>query len=284
VTGDGWVARDTQIRYGPPQVGATIALDHSVWRVEAVEDVPLTGDEVETWARAQSPDPTTWAGRPYILTMRHLGGVYPNWVTSHIQVTQLAAVRVQATISRAGAPWMVYPPTGRWPMCSCCGEPMPCRAELEDRLIAVANARVEAFSARLPGCCWACGEPITDRQRTVTYDGDNLDMPGAAPPVFHTRNRCWAAAAEYERRWVAVSPSHERVLTYPACSGVLVVHDGGTGECRAMRGKPSSPDCVGHLSHDHILQVGCPGECPRGCAPGGRRSVADLPARPDRRR
>src|SRR5205085_8291397 len=93
--------------------------------------------------------------------------------------------------------WHVYQ-DGRWPQCSCCGEPMPCRAELEDRQVTQSLDRIARLEAIPPGACWACAEPITRRQKVVTYPGENLDLPGGQQPYFHTRGQCRPSAERYE--------------------------------------------------------------------------------------
>jgi hypothetical protein len=120
-------------------------------------------------------------------------------------------------VSRGNA-WDVYR-DGRWPQCSCCGEPMPCRAEVQDRQIDAAMDRVEEMSKRLPGCCWGCGNPITSRQQSVIYAGENLDLPGGPDVRFHLRLDCLSAATAYETKWLSVDHSRRRMLTYPKCSG-----------------------------------------------------------------
>ncbi|WP_147457223.1 hypothetical protein [Micromonospora pisi] len=175
---------------------------------------------------------------------------------------------------------------------------MPCRAELEDREVTARLAEVEVFATRLPGCCWSCGEPISSRQRAVDYPGDNLDLPGGPEARFHTRETCSGDAKRYELRWIAVDPRRERILTYPKCGGILVVHGDGSSECRSGPGlagdHESEPDCRGHLTHDHGAHAACyvgdaylarpedmPG-CPRGCSRQGHPGATGY-RRPERR-
>jgi hypothetical protein len=184
-------------------------------------------------------------------------------------------------------------------MCSCCGEPMPCRAELEDREVTASLKQVEKWAGRLPGCCWGCGEPINRRHKSVAYPGDNLDLPGGPTVVFHTRASCRGWAQAYELRWIAVDPRRERVLTWPKCGGILVVHGDGSSECSSGTGPlghehRGEHDCRGHLTHDHGSHAACyvgdrwlaresemPG-CPRGCDRRTHRGTWTTP-RPERR-
>lgn len=112
------------------------------------------------------------------------------------------------------------------------------------------------LAAILPGCCWACGEPIVGRQRGIEFEGENLLMPGAGPAVFHTshsrkasrvgyRATCRGEAEKYEERWVAAQPGRKVRLT---CPGMLFRHFGYV-ECTRLA------DCPGeeatHADHMH---------------------------------
>jgi len=251
--------------YDVPPVGALVALGHGVWRVTAVEHDP---------------------GR---LHAEWVGGARPAWAEP-----DQPNLTGRIDDPRRGSCWYVYPASGRWPMCSCCGEPMPCRNEMQDRTVGHALATVEKWATRRPGGCWGCGEPITGRQKTVEYPGENLDLPGSDAPRFHTRRQCWGAATAYERRWIAVDPRRERILTYPRCDGILIVHGDGSSECTPGRNvegaeKTGEPDCRGHLTHDHGTYSACyvagrwfadPSEwetCPRGCSRLGHPGTATSP-------
>lgn len=264
-----------------PNPGDLIALDHAVWRITAVTDLPLSDADRDVWMDVGMPDLTAWHGRPYRAGVQWVAGVRPDWADAGGAVDE-ASVDIPANNSWSGAQWDVYPASGRWPQCSCCGEPMPCRAELQDREVTSALNQVEKFAKRLPGACWGCEEPITHRQKSVTYAGDNLDLPGGPEARFHTRQDCHYSACQYELRWIAVDPRRERVLTYPKCGGMLVVHGDGSSECLSGPGPlggmhEGEHDCRGHLTHDHGSHQACyvggaylarvadmPG-CPRGC-------------------
>lgn len=273
-----WSPLGADTRYRP-EPGNLIAHTHAVWRVTAVTDLALSDADRDIWMDAGMPDLATWRHRPCRVNVQWIAGARPDWADTDGQVPA-AHVDVPASWS---ASWYVYPASGRWPQCSCCGEPMPCRAELQDREVSAGLKQVEKFAKRLPGCCWGCEEPISRRQQSVTYAGDNLDLPGGPEVRFHTRAACFHAAAQYELRWIAVDPRRERVLTYPKCPGILVVHGDGSSECHsgtaALGGvRQGEPGCRGHLTHDHGAHQACyvgdsyfarladmPG-CPRGCA------------------
>jgi len=285
-------------RTSRPEPGNLLAHLHAVWKVERVVDLPLSDTDRDVWLESGCPDLDTWRGRPYRIDVAYVAGARPDWAPTEGPV-QPAKLDVPAEQFRTGG-WYVYPASGRWPQCSCCGEPMPCRADLEDREVTKGMNEIAKHARKTPGNCWACNEEITRRQKFVLYVGDNLDLPGAAAPRFHTRSQCRGRAERYELRWIAEDPRRERILTYPKCGGILVFHADGTTECRSgeipLFGELAVPvpDCQGHLTHDHAVQVSCyvgedytakPGEfpgCPRGCDPAKHRGVGRA-KRPERR-
>lgn len=275
--------------------GDLIAYLHAVWRVVEVRNAPLGDDDHETWLRHGMPDLDKWSGRPYTVTADWIGGALSPWAEKG-DYRRRGTLRIAAG---ACTSWRVYP-DGRWPQCSCCGEPMPCRAELEDREVTGSLDRVAHLEAIPPGACWACAEPITIRQKSVTYPGENLLLPGAHHPQFHTRGKCWPSAHGYEEKWLAADPRRERILTWPWCDGILVVHGDGSSECVSGRNPvgrmcESQPDCRGHLTHDHGTHRACyvaehyfsgtewPRDaCPRGCGRKNHPGTTTTP-RPERR-
>lgn len=289
-----WYPLNARRHYRRPEPGQLIAQHHVVWRVVRVDDVPLTEDDRQVWMDSGMPDMGTWRKRPYKLSVEWVGGVKPAWVEKHGTQGSLD-VRAGARLS-----WFIYP-AERWPQCSCCGEPMPCRAELADRQVTESLERVEQMEAIPSDACWACSEPITTRQKSVTYPGENLDLPGGQQPHFHMRRQCRGLAFKYEERWLAVDPRRERILTWPKCDGILLVHADGSSECVSDHDpvggrRQSQPDCRGHLTHDHSAQTACfaqgnylnPGawgnaSCPRGCKRSEHRGIGAQSPRPVRR-
>ena len=262
-----------------PEADKLIAFRHAVWRVTKVEDIPpdqLDEADRDVWLDQGMPELSTWLDRPYRVIVEWVGGALPPWNRDGDDQT-CGTITVPAATHMW---WHVYT-SERWPQCSCCREPMPCRAEMEDEQVTASLDRVAKMEAIPPGACWACAEPISTRQRSVAYPGDNLDLPGADGPSFHTRRGCLSAAHAYEERWVAVDPRRERILTWPACGGSLIVHGDGSSECFG-----GELECRGHATHNHGhiqacygLSHGCPRECPTEDHPGTR--PAHRPARRD---
>lgn len=276
----GWSPSHTSPRWGRPAEGDLIAHGHAVWRVALVNETSPDVQDQKTWRSCGEPDPETWPGRQYEVGLDFVAGARPQWAPAGREMP-LAFLTIRA--KRLGTPgsWNIYPDSGRWPACFCCGEPMPCRAELRDREVAAAAGRLEQMAQISPGCCWDCGEPVKSRQKAIDYPGDNVDYPGGPPVRFHLRNGCWPGARNYELRWLAADPTRSRILTWPLCGGQLIVHADGSSECVATARNPApGPACRGHLSHDHRVHSACyaaaPAGCPRGCPrenhPGTRTS------------
>jgi hypothetical protein len=248
--GGPWRPAMTHSHYDRPEVGAIIALQHAVWRVTAVNDVPLTPDEIERKAN----HPWKTARTSYEVRLKRVGGSipgHPEWKSG----TQ----RISFTDHYS---WEVYR-DGRWPKCSCCGEPMPCTSAIRDDVVGAELDKIDEMDSRLPGTCWGCGDPISNRQQAIRYVGENVDHPGGIPVVFHLRRDCREFAVKYEEKWLAAETGRRRILTYPECPGTLLTHRDGSHECVS-----GDPECQGGISHDHGHLSTCLSSgniCSRGC-------------------
>jgi hypothetical protein len=270
--------------YRHPAPGDLIGYEHAVWKITAVTFLQLSDDDRDIWTSHGKPDLATWRRRPYRVNLQHIAGAQPDWLHLGDPRPAAAVVDIRAAMTTA-VTWHIYPPSGRWPMCSCCLEPMPCRSDVQDAEIAAGMNRIEILVARQPGNCWACTEPITHRQKSITYPGDNLDLPGGPEVRYHTRTACIDAAERYEERWLAEDPRRQRTLTWPRCDGWLLVHHDGTTECRPDDDQfsgPSAPDCQGHNTHQHGSTSACLayGPCPRGCPREGHPGTTPAPRPP----
>jgi hypothetical protein len=256
--------------------GDVVGIRYGAWRVVEVRiraDVDLTDEDREHMLRFK-PE-FREQHRPYAVVLTHVAG--PN----------LMSRRGRIHLEGSRRDWMLL--GERHAVCSCHGHPWPCQDADRDRVAAMQAAALEQKLAKaIPGVCPACGQPITTRQRSVLYPGENLDVPGGPEPCYHTRGACWSDAVAYELRWIAADPRRERILTWPNCPGMSIVHADGTDECHAMAGAPApSPDCRGHQTHDHMCYSAClstyQGGCPRGCRREDHRGTGALRRRPDRR-
>jgi hypothetical protein len=250
-----------------PEVGDLFPFRHGVWRLIRVRDLDPTEDEVAAWIASGMEDwnrPT-----PYEVAVEAVAGH-----TGKLKPGEHGGMRVPRTGKSDYRTWYVYP-RGRYPICSCCGEPTPCRETLIDERVEWSSEKDDRLAKVPPGCCWACHEPITRRQVAVRYAGINLDLPLGPDVIFHTRQKCVSEAMRYEERWLKSDPARSRILTYPSCPGSLIVHTDGDSECHN-----GLDECRGHDTHDHqsftacrAQSLGCPRECPPGstCHPRARR-------------
>jgi hypothetical protein len=209
--------------------GDLIALQREPWRVLEVRAVPVADwedcdqryyEKAQKWPLLRDnpqrgPEPLTretWPARPlYLILVPVTGG----------------KKRHQRVRPYAGASAYVFPE--HYPVCKDCGELYPCR-ELDIRAEADREMKVlDKWEAILPGSCWGCNEPITHRQSAIRFEGENLYLPGAPPPVFHMRRSggCQSAARDYEDRWVKAAEGRQRRLS---CMGRLIIHVDGP-EC-----------------------------------------------------
>jgi hypothetical protein len=216
------------------QPGDLIVFGRKVWRVREVRPVPVADwdeDDVrghETRFRT-GESPEDWRYRPLYLTVLPARGGKRH----HVKVRPYAGLGVMT--------YVLHP---HYPVCTECGEPWPCPEIGITREVRAQSAEVERLASIMPGCCWSCGEPVTGRQSSVVFEGENLLLPGAPPPVFHLRgkNGCRSAAMTYEDRWV---PAGEGRPWRLQCPGRLIRHIDG-GEC-------DQPDCPGEQARHASL-------------------------------
>lgn len=233
-----------------PPVGALIALDRKPWRVRTVEDIPAdewSDEHRDVWLRDGMPDP--WRSRPFRVEVESPAGIEAG----------------TATVGPRNHPtWHVLPE--HYAVCVTCGELAPCREHTAMKQAEAEMARLEKQMRLMPGCCPACQEPITSRQQTVTFPGENLLLiTGAPDPVFHLRQACRDGAARYEEMWVRADPTRPRSLLTLRCRGLLVVHHDGSAECHGAPDCPSVYAHHGHLTACYAQSHGCG----RGCSPVG---------------
>jgi hypothetical protein len=160
------------------------------------------------------------------------------------------------------------------PVCAVCGELYPCKHLEIDEAATGALAELADLESVLPGCCWHCREPISGRQKFISFPGDNLLLPGGPPPAFHLRAGkpwCSSAARLYERRWVEADPAR---LPRLQCPGRLTRHVDGH-ECTAGARCPGA--AADHPSQsNHTANAAYARDCGR-CAAAVARRGATLP-------
>jgi hypothetical protein len=232
--GNGWEPEGGERRdWKDLHDGDLIAFNREVWRVREVRPVPVADWEDpdrERYAmvrRIMRNAPATeedWPGRPlYLIVEPASGGEREHW-----------RIQPYAAFRRA---YVLHP---HYPVCKDCGEPWPCTELAITREVREHAAEVDRLAAILPGCCWECGEPVTSRQKSVRFDGENLLLPGAPEPVFHLRHKsaaglhCLSGAVGYEKKWVPAMPGRRWRLS---CPGNVVRHLDGQ-ECSELADCP----------------------------------------------
>lgn len=225
-----------------PEPGQLIAHwgSRKAWRVIRVEEraqANWRAETMEAWRRAGEPDSETWEGRERAV---------------HAEPARDAR---QDGKDRRGLP--LYPwayETQWWPLpdpypaCVDCGNLWPCPCDDRNHVAAEAMKELERLGQIMPGCCWACGKPLSSRHHSVSFAGENLLLPGGGPVAFHSaRSRkasehawgtrtCRNAAEDYEKRWLEAEPGRLPRLT---CPGQMWRHP-DRAECTAGEHCPGS--------------------------------------------
>lgn len=251
-----------------PSVGDVVAIDHRAWEVTHVIDaIPTAEEEARLNAyRAEYREKHL----PYKVSLKRLHG------PRHENENSRAEVGYRVPVGAFGA----FPQykDGRVPLCSCHGHPWPCLEAEQQRYAEAELAKAEKALRVLPGCCPACGEVVTHRQKSITFGGPNVSNPLAEGPTYHLRRRCRQGAAEYEEKWVNDEPGRKRSLLTLWCEGTLIVHGDGSGECFGAQGQECPSVYARHRAHVacYYQTHGCGRECSRAGHPGTR-----LAGRPD---
>lgn len=240
-----------------PAVGDVVGIDWRAWEVMHVEDAIPTADEEQKLALYVEPYRSSRG--PYRVTLRRLHGEPSEHENDRHEVAYRAGVSITAGFS-------IYP-NARVPLCSCHSHPWPCRESVEQETAEKALAAAERELQLMPGCCPTCEEPVTSRQRSITFGGPNVRNPLAEGPTFHLRRKCRHGARAYEELWVAAEPGRSRSLLTLRCQGTVIVHGDGSAECFGAAGS----DCPSVYA-DHRCAMACYIQshgCGRGCSSAG---------------
>ncbi|WP_052432809.1 hypothetical protein [Streptacidiphilus carbonis] len=178
----------------------------------------------DMWVEANMPNPATWYRRPMVVVLQDID--QPTAKPLHL-------------MGPADAHWDVIP-EHYW-VCRLCGELPPCREVHTNAVMARAAERMAEEMAIMPGCCHACREPITRRQKAIVFTGPNLirpDLPDGSV-IFHQRNSCSGSAVRYDERWAKATGNKRRFY----CGGHMTVHLDKSTSCTEMA------ECPGDVSH-----------------------------------
>jgi hypothetical protein len=226
--------------------GDLVAWRYGAWRVAEAKPVPEIDLSDEERARLdeymsglrEAARPRAWmVGRPRTTVLRHESGpmilkegepsqrLHDGSRTVHFRSRPLV-----------GTPFVVL--SEPYKVCSCHGHIWPCQEMDRSTLAAHQSRRMDRLIATTqPGVCAHCLEPITTRQRSVTFPEPSRFVPGAPGPTFHAgRAACWGAAEEYERKGrLADNPD---VVRLASCPGIRFIHE--------QRGMPAEQrtDCT----------------------------------------
>lgn len=237
---DRWYPDKARPTVLPPKVGDLIAWDHSAWRVIDVSPVPLDKwtDDDHRWVQQIKPAHRR-AAEPVMVVVR------PVAVTGDDPRSRDHDKHLR---HRHGATWYIYP-DAHYPVCASCGDPTPCREMSAQRIAEGAMAHMSRYETA--GVCPACREPVTSRQKSLTFS-ENLEVLGGPPVTFHVgRYGCRYSAAKYETRWVAADPNRRRATL--SCLGHVTNHNDGTYDCTQLA------ECPGPVAH-HPSYATC--RCP----------------------
>jgi hypothetical protein len=168
---------ESVVRSGQLDVGMIVGWDWAAWEITHLSPMVEPDDK----------------GRDTHATLHRLHG------PKHRNENKFGDLAVSFTKRRT---WDIHVyRDGRVWLCSCCGDPAPCRMQVAEESSRLA---AEVFEDRLnrmgTGICYACGEVITARQERVTFPGEHADFPGRSGPTFHTRRKCASERYAYARR------------------------------------------------------------------------------------
>jgi len=198
----------------------------------------------DRWEDLGTPDPATWYGRPFTVTLR---------------LEQDPDAKPLHLLVHASYPWDTLPE--HYSICRVCREIPPCTHVHNQAVMAAATKKLDAEMSIIPGLCHACLEPITRRQKSITFEGENLMRPdlGDSTAIFHLRTSCRAQAERYDARWAAAGQGRRRKLF---CAGRRRYHYDGTVDCTEGQRCPGD---VGHESSEWHTPDGAAARYTSGC-------------------
>lgn len=173
-----------------PEVGAIVAINHAAFRVLEVNPIPETEwtDDERRFVDLRRPELRDRFVPVYIVVRpAHITGDDPT-LRQHDRHFRFQAVRMGGL--------HVYE-NEHYPVCATCGEPVPCRDQLQAEQARQAVERMSRYED--PGLCPHCQEGFGPRQQTRTF-GTNIEIPGGPPVRFHMRRGCQHAAERYAKR------------------------------------------------------------------------------------
>lgn len=170
-----------------------------VLQIDDVNPANWDNDTAQKWETDAEGDPNDWWGRE-----RWIWTEPARWPKG--DDSDRYGVKLSPW-ARATTEWWALPEM--WPECTkCCGVwPCPC-AETEE-WVAWGVDELDRRNRIELANCWSCNKPIAAQQH-VSYDGENLMLPGAGQVIFHIEadTLCLTNALKYEDLWLAADPTH----------------------------------------------------------------------------
>lgn len=267
---DNWRPYYTSQTRRPVTEGDLVGWRYGAWRAVEVHPVPevdLHDDERQKLDQYMSrfkeePRPKArMLERPYRVVLRHEAGplilnpgeasqrLHDGACTVHFRVTGIRLTGIGSAFTVLPEPYHT---------CSCHGHIWPCQ-EIDRTTLAQHQMRRmgRLMATADPGVCAHCLEPITTRQKSLTFPETSRLVPGAPGPTFHAgRSACWDAAESYERSGrLADNPD---IVRLASCPGIRFIHEqhgmptGRRVECTA------GPACTGlHGPAGHRRETPC---------------------------
>lgn len=214
-------------------VDQLVIWDHCAHRVVEIREREFTDWPerfTEKWIEHGMPDAAAWAYRPVVVVVR------PD---------DQPTAKPQHLLGPANHGWRTL--SEHYAICRLCGDIPPCRQVHNEKIAERAAEKFEGEMAILPGCCHACREPITRRQKSVRFTGPNLIRPdlGDDSAIFHLRAKCYSSVRRYDERWAKATGNPRRFF----CEGTMTVHQGGSTECTELATCPGDVDHRGRIWH-----------------------------------
>ena len=143
-----------------------------------------------------------------------------------------------------------YELTEHYPVCVKCGELCPCSEVWSESQAAGEMKRAERYD--IAGVCPACQQPVSSRQKQITFDL-NVVSPIGPPVTFHMKNSCWRSAVDYDMRVATATDTKPKL----SCSGWLIQHHDNSYSCSEMVECPGSDAAHSHFARCYVLDAAC---------------------------
>lgn len=139
-------------------------------------------------------------------------------------------------------------------VCVKCGDVQPCREQVAADVSSQEARQAERFE--ISGVCPSCLQPVTARQRSITFEENVATILG--PPVtFHLRQKCMSGAIRYDQRWAKHLERAPKLEESLKCDGALYRHRDGVTTCTSVD-CPSVRAWHGSWAQCYTRSYGCP--------------------------